>query len=139
MATAFISIEPAFELEDLIVPERDEPAFIRRPQSKWDARAIVEAPVDESGPDDDEPATERKTPERRANLGFCILLAAVDDYRGSNEREHRSAALFLFPINEDYRAQLRWAIGLAGMSEFHTRKTLDRRRPRWDAERKRGN
>jgi hypothetical protein len=108
-----------------------------RPESRWDASWGKQATTDvDEAEEGDDKLAERKIPERRANLGYCILLSAVEDYRRAIGKDFESAQLFLYPDREAYRAQLRWAIGLAGLSEYHTRKTLDHLRKRWDAERK---
>jgi hypothetical protein len=100
MSTSVAIIEPAFVPGPLTEELPNAPARIHRPQSRWDAREAVVAPVEESDPEDDEP-TERRIPERRANLGYCILLSAVEDYRRANGKDFESAKLFLFPESED--------------------------------------
>ena len=84
----------------------------------------------------DQPATERKLPERRVNLGYAILYSAVFDYMGADVRNHRSAKLLLYPADEQYRQHLQWVVGMTDFSMTYLRATLDRLRPRWDAERR---
>jgi hypothetical protein len=86
----------------------------------------------------DGPATERKLPERRSNLGYCILLSAVEDYMGGDQRNHRSARLLLYPADEQYAQHLQWVVGMTDLSMTYLRATLDRLRPQWDAERRKG-
>jgi hypothetical protein len=121
---------PAFELEELIVPEEEVPVF-RRLQSRWDVSILPKEPDGEP----EEPAKERNIPELALNLGASILQLAIEDYRGSDEREHRSAALFLFPKTKKYADQLSWAIGLTKLALYPTRRRLEELRPLWDAAR----
>jgi hypothetical protein len=130
MGTSVASV-PAFELDEFIVPEMVMPAFIRRPQSRWDVSA---KPPDDEPEGDSEPK-ERKIPYHSPNLGASILLQAIEDYRGSDERVHRSAAIFLFPKTRAYSEHLSWAIGQTTMNEHHTRLQFEALRARWDAER----
>jgi hypothetical protein len=113
----------------------DAPVFIRRSQSRWDARAVVAAAAEEAELGDKAPA-ERKIPARRANLGDSILLSAVEDYMGDNERNHLSAAKLLYPTDPYYVEHLRWVCGLTSLPMHHLRATLDRLRPIWNAERR---
>jgi hypothetical protein len=124
-----LALEPAFELEELIVPEREAPAFIRRPSSKWDVSNQPKPPAEE-------PAQQRKIPDRVANLGASIILQAIEDYCGRNEREHQSAALFLFPQTKKYADHLTWAIGQTELALQPTRRRLEALRPLWDAKRR---
>jgi hypothetical protein len=126
-----LALDPAFELEELIVPEPEEPAFIRRPQSRWDVSTLPKEPDDEP-----EEPKERKIPERFPNLGASILLQAIEDYCGRDEREHRSAALFLFPTTRAYENRLAWAVGQTELALHPTRRALEALRGVWDAERK---
>jgi hypothetical protein len=116
MATALVDFEHAFIPGPLI---EELPAPL----------AIVEA----------EPEGENEKPIRlhtvRASLGDSILLSAVQDYMGANERNHNSAALFLYPGDEHYRRHFQWVVGMTNFPAAYVRVTLDRLRPRWDAER----
>ena len=75
---------------------------------------------------------------RKRDLGGAILLAAIDDYRSTNEEVHRDAQQFLYPQTEEWRNHYDWAVGLAGgVNAAWMRDALDRLRPQWDAERDR--
>lgn len=113
MATACAAIEPVFLPLPLIVP--DETA-------------------DPDGPDE---LPNLRQQARQSNLGISILLSAVQDYRGSGQRAHLSAALFLFPVDEHYRTHLKWCCDIADLAPVWLRQTLDRLRPQWDQERER--
>jgi hypothetical protein len=131
MSTSVAISELVSELDELIVPEREEPEFFRWPQSRWDVSILPKEPDDEP----EAPAKERKIPERVPNLGASILLQAIEDYLGGDEREHRSAALFLFPKTKKYADHLSWAIGLTNLALYPTRRRLEELRPLWDAAR----
>jgi hypothetical protein len=128
-------LEPASELEEFVLPEREAPAFIPRPQSKWDVSWGKQAAAVEESDASSVGATERKLPERRSNLGYSLLLAAAQDYIGANGADHQSAATFLYPTTPEYRKHLAWALELAGEDEAPFRRKLDRMRPQWDAAR----
>jgi hypothetical protein len=127
MATTVASVESTF-----IPGAPIEDVSIRRPH--WDANWGME----EAGPDDDGEQPLRQY-TRRANLGMSILLSAVQDYRGTNERDHNSAELFLYPDDEQYRRHLELVCDLTDFPLSYLRSTLDRLRPRWDAERREAN
>ena len=94
--------------------------------------AILFAPIAIDHLGGDQPATERKLPERRVNLGYAILYSAVFDYMGADVRNHRSAKLLLYPADEHYRQHLQWVCGMTDFSMHYLRATLDMLRPRWD-------
>jgi hypothetical protein len=108
-----LALEPAFELDEIPVPEREEPA--------------VE-------PADEEPE-ERKAPAKRQNLGNALILQAIQDYREGSGLDHKSASQFLFPTTAAYRKHFSWAIGLSSLDEGHTRRRLDELRRVWNANR----
>ena len=122
MATAVIDFEPAF----LPSPPIEEPPALL---------AVVEAdPEDQDGAPVELGKWER---QRRSNLGISILLSAVQDYIGQDDRHHRSAALLLYPQDERYAHHLRWVCDFTDFPLHYLRSTLDRLRPQWNAARQR--
>jgi hypothetical protein len=121
VATAYASVEPVF----IPIPLAEELPTV--PQ------ALEEDP---DGPDE-QPNLRKQS--KRTNLGFSILLSAVQDYRGRDERAHNSAELLLYPGDEHYRKHLQWCCDLADLKPIWLRQTLDRLRPKWIAERKQVN
>jgi hypothetical protein len=133
MATSVASIEPAYIA---MPPIEDATAFIRQPQAFWDATAQATTVEPPDSPDEDEDEQPRTMRNIRANLGDSILLSAVQDYMGADERNHRSAELFLYPTDEHYTRHLRWVCGMTSFPLHYLRATLDRLRPRWDRARR---
>jgi hypothetical protein len=128
-----LQLEQFFHLEEIPVPEREMPEFIRRPQSRWD----VSNRTKPAGDEPEEQPKERQLPELALNLGAMIVQLAIDDYQGADEREHGSAALFLFPRTKAYADHFMWAIGQTEADPTATRWRLEALRPVWDANRKR--
>jgi hypothetical protein len=72
----------------------------------------------------------------KRSLGGAIFLAAIADYRGTDEQEHKSAKRFLYPQTRKWREQYDWAVELAeGMNPAWLREALDRFRGKWDGQR----
>jgi hypothetical protein len=131
-----LAIEPS-AIPLLLPIVEPEPIRTRRAQSRWDVSAATPAvePPDSPDDDDDQPAGRRRN--IRANLGDSMLLSAVQDYMGADERNHLSAKMLLFPTDPHYAHHLRWVCGFTDFPLHYLRVTLDRLRPLWDAERKR--
>lgn len=131
-----LAIEPS-AIPLLLPIVEPEPIRTRRAQSRWDVSAATPAvePPDSPDDDDDQPVGRRRN--IRANLGDSILLSAVQDYMGADERHHLSASTLLFPADRDHAEHLRWVCGLTDFPMHYLRVTLDRLRPQWDANRKR--
>jgi hypothetical protein len=70
------------------------------------------------------------------NLGNAIILTAIRDYLDERQDVHESAANFLYPRTDAWRAQYEWALALAaGLNPQWLRGALDRSRAVWDVER----
>ena len=136
MSTSVATVQPAF----VPVPPTGElpeaPAFTRRRESRWDVSVQPKATTVAEAIEGDELPNLMKQ-AKRSNLGASILLLAVEDYRGADERNHLSAAKLLYPTDPDYAAHLQWVCGMTGFPMHYLRATLDRLRPQWNAERKR--
>jgi hypothetical protein len=138
MATSAVMEPPMIPaIPMLLEPIEDVSLSIPRPQSRGDVLWGKQTPAVEESAPESVGATERKIPERRSNLGYSILLSAVEDYIGADQRNHRSARLLLYPADEQYAQHLQWVVGMTDLSMTYLRATLDRLRPQWDAERKR--
>jgi hypothetical protein len=73
---------------------------------------------------------------KKRSLGGAIFLAAIADYRGTDEQEHNSAKRFLYPQTRKWQEHHDWAVELAeGMNPAWLREALDRFRGKWDAQR----
>jgi hypothetical protein len=74
---------------------------------------------------------------KKRSLGGAIFLAAIADYRGTDEQEYKSAKRFLYPQTRKWREHYDWAVELAdGMNPAWLREALDRFRDRWDGQRR---
>jgi hypothetical protein len=70
------------------------------------------------------------------NLGNAIILTAIREYLDERQDVHESAANFLYPRTDAWRAQYEWAVALAvGLNPQWLRCALDRSRAAWDLER----
>jgi hypothetical protein len=80
-------------------------------------------------------AYQASTPRKR-NLGGAIFLAAIEDYRGSNEEIHKNAEQFLYPQTPEWQDHYDWAVALAdGLDPAWLRDALDRFKDKWDGQR----
>jgi hypothetical protein len=74
--------------------------------------------------------------ETKRNMGCAILIAAIEDYRGTDDQAHKSAALFLYPATAPYQDHYEWVVSMAaGVNAAWLRDALDGTRCQWDAER----
>ena len=76
------------------------------------------------------------TTAKKRNLGGAILLAAIDDYRSTDDLRHKDAEEFLYPQTPEGQDHYDWAVGLAeGLNPAWLRDALDRRKRKWDRQR----
>jgi hypothetical protein len=76
------------------------------------------------------------TTAKKRNLGGAILLAAIDDYRSTDDLRHKDAEGFLYPQTLEEPDHYNWAVGLAeGLNPAWLRDALDRRKRKWDRQR----
>jgi hypothetical protein len=76
------------------------------------------------------------TTAQKHNLGGAILLAAIDDYRSTDDLRHKDAEEFLYPQTPEGQDHYNWAVGLAeGLNPAWLRDALDRRKRKWDRQR----
>jgi hypothetical protein len=79
------------------------------------------------------------TARRGNNLAAAVLLLAVEDYRNAGGENHTSARKFLYPQTPAAKEHLAAICGMMnGITIGNLREALDRLRPIWDAERKKG-
>jgi hypothetical protein len=72
----------------------------------------------------------------KRTLGCAILVAAINDYRGSDSAAHRTAETFLFPKSLESQQRYDWVVSMApGVDPQWLRHALDRCKPKWDRER----
>jgi hypothetical protein len=70
------------------------------------------------------------------NLGAAIVQTAINDYRNPTPGVHEHAREFLYPRSKEAREHFAWVLALApGVDPRWLREMLDKRRPRWDAQR----
>jgi hypothetical protein len=82
------------------------------------------------------PAYQPARPHKRYNLGAAILLAALQDYRSTDEDLHKDAERFLYPQTQESQDHYDWAVSLAdGLNPAWLRDSLDRSRSKWDWQR----
>jgi hypothetical protein len=81
-----------------------------------------------------------ETPKwRTRQLGGAILMAAIADYRSSDELAHQDAAQFLYPQTRACKAHYDWVVAMTdGVDAAWLRDALDRSRFKWDAQREAG-
>jgi hypothetical protein len=73
---------------------------------------------------------------RKVNLGGAILLAAIKDYRGAEEKDHEDAQQFLYPETADWLERYEWVVAVAvGVNAAWLRDALDRSKAGWDMQR----
>jgi hypothetical protein len=73
---------------------------------------------------------------KKRSLGGAIFLAAIADYRGSDEQEHESAKQFLYPQTRKWQEHYDWVVELAEeLNPKWLREALDRFRGKWDGQR----
>jgi uncharacterized protein YdaU (DUF1376 family) len=76
------------------------------------------------------------TTARKRSLGAAILLAAIDDYRSTDDLRHKDAGEFLYPQTFEGQKQYNWAVGLTeGLNPTWLRDALDRCKRKWDRQR----
>ena len=72
---------------------------------------------------------------KRRNLGGAIFLAAIADYRGTDEQEYGARNDF-YPQTRKWRDHYDWAVELAeGVNPAWLREALDKFRGKWDGQR----
>ena len=82
------------------------------------------------------PAYQPARPHKRYNLGAAILLAALRDYRSTDEDLHKDAERFLSPQTQESQDHYDWVVSLAdGLNPAWLRDSLDRSRSKWDWQR----
>jgi hypothetical protein len=75
-------------------------------------------------------------PVRRGSLGGAILLAAIGDYRSTDDEVHRDADQFLYPRTPERQNHYDWAVSVAGgLNPTWLRDALDRSKRTWDVQR----
>jgi hypothetical protein len=76
------------------------------------------------------------TTAKKRSLGAAILLAAIDDYRSTDDLRHKDAEEFLYPQTLEGEKQYNWAVGLTeGLNPTWLRDALDRCKRKWDRQR----
>jgi len=78
----------------------------------------------------------QRTTAKTRSLGAAILLAAIDDYRSTDDLKHNDAKEFLYPQTLEGQDHYNWAVGLTeGLNPAWLRDALDRRKRKWDRQR----
>ncbi len=102
------------------------------------ASPIQIEPLDIDFDDSEETPEDQHGTAKRSNLGLGILVSAIEDFRTGNGPARASAEAFLWPPNVAFAEHLDWAISMADIDGTWLRVALERMRPQWDAERRRG-
>jgi hypothetical protein len=78
----------------------------------------------------------RPAQTRKRSLGAAIFLVAIEDYRGADEQDHRTAKRFLYPQTRQWQEHYEWALALADeLNPAWLRDALDRLKGNWDTQR----
>jgi hypothetical protein len=73
---------------------------------------------------------------RRGSLGGAILLAAIGDYRSTDDEVHNDASKFLYPRTPERQEHYDWAVSMSGgLNPAWLRDALDRSKGKWDVQR----
>ncbi len=73
---------------------------------------------------------------KQRSLGAAIFLVAIEDYRGTDEQEYRTAERFLYPHTRRWQKHYDWALALADeLNPAWLREALDRSKDKWDEQR----
>jgi hypothetical protein len=94
--------------------------------------------IDPSDRELDSEAIPRGGSASQKSLGMEIILTAAADYRIGSVRNRASASAFLFPETGEYRAHLKLICSITNVDPRWLREELDRARPEWDREWRRG-
>ncbi len=100
------------------------------------ASVIDFEPLDTEPEEDSESEAQRNG--KRANLGTSILLSAIEDFRTGNNSARASAEAFLWPSSIAFAEHFDWVVSMSDIDGTWLRVALERMRPQWDAERRRG-
>jgi hypothetical protein len=73
---------------------------------------------------------------KKRSLGAAIFLVAIEDYRSTDEQEHKTAERFLYPQTRRWQEHYDWALALADeLNPAWLRDALDRFKDEWDGQR----